>query len=512
MSGKAEKATESSPRCMPEHELIVRRLDQLVAKATRHLKNGSLTRGLQESVEFALVLLLAGPFFLLSLQVVLVLTESRVELPGLWALIALTLLPPVLYVAGRLTVIYVLGVAERPLALALFDQQLDLQDRLLTADEFLGVARRNGFSEAAIEDAAISAETALAAKLKKVAPPTLHVRSIYWLYAPAALAVLTAALWIGDWRIAADPSSEIAGSPPAGMTAEIDTDHTAVDNGEPAIAEQEPLDKRPFQKMRGDPPTTGEKLGDTEESQLRRQYGQPAEGRVSGASNASGQSSSDQALKNGTDLDGRPESARLEKPDSSAISLAASSEHQGTQSSGLDSGRAALLALNGSSEAESEPKGEIPQGGQNSNPSDSEVGEEKEPGNDDGQKSGSQDRESGGKKAAESDNSDTTISDAKSKNTGGKSEIKKSRGVPSMVLGVPLPDTISGTPNIGPTKITQEKSEPAKQSSTPRAAAAQTTRDAPIEHVEHPDLQPWMRQLVQNYFTETHKQSSKKED
>ena len=83
---------------------------------------------------------------------------------------------------------------------------------------------------------------------------------------------------------------------------------------------------------------------------------------------------------------------------------------------------------------------------------------------------------------------------------GGPSEQKKSRGVASLVLGVPIPDRIKGQPNPGRTKITQERIEPRAEEATPVAAGDRGARAASAGTVPRPDLAPWMRALVRAYF------------
>ncbi|MEZ5975101.1 MAG: hypothetical protein R3E96_09730 [Planctomycetota bacterium] len=57
---------------------------------------------------------------------------------------------------------------------------------------------------------------------------------------------------------------------------------------------------------------------------------------------------------------------------------------------------------------------------------------------------------------------------------GGPSEQKKSRGVASLVLGVPIPDRVKGQPGKGPTKVTQERVQP--QAESPETATAGARR------------------------------------
>jgi hypothetical protein len=83
---------------------------------------------------------------------------------------------------------------------------------------------------------------------------------------------------------------------------------------------------------------------------------------------------------------------------------------------------------------------------------------------------------------------------------GGPSEQKKSRGVASLVLGVPIPDHIKGHPNPGKTKITQEKVQPGAEDSPSITAESRTPAKKPIGPIADPELRPWMRQLLRTYF------------
>lgn len=83
---------------------------------------------------------------------------------------------------------------------------------------------------------------------------------------------------------------------------------------------------------------------------------------------------------------------------------------------------------------------------------------------------------------------------------GGPSEQKKSRGVASLVLGVPIPDHVKGQPNPGRTKITQERVEPRAQDALAIQASSRTARSELIGTVPRRELTPWMRTLVRDYF------------
>jgi hypothetical protein len=83
---------------------------------------------------------------------------------------------------------------------------------------------------------------------------------------------------------------------------------------------------------------------------------------------------------------------------------------------------------------------------------------------------------------------------------GGPGDIKKSRGVPSMVLGIPIPDRIPGVPGAGRTKVTQEFAEPTPESHPQIAAQMHATRNGRAGVVQRPELTAWRRQLLERYF------------
>ena len=90
---------------------------------------------------------------------------------------------------------------------------------------------------------------------------------------------------------------------------------------------------------------------------------------------------------------------------------------------------------------------------------------------------------------------------------GGPGTRKKSRGVASLVLGVPIPDHIKGRPNPGKTKITQERVEPQPEDIASVKASPRRPRGTPAGHLSNPELAPWMQDLVRAYFRAIRKNS-----
>ena len=92
---------------------------------------------------------------------------------------------------------------------------------------------------------------------------------------------------------------------------------------------------------------------------------------------------------------------------------------------------------------------------------------------------------------------------------GGPSAQKKSRGVASLVLGVPIPDHIKGQPNPGRTKITQERVDPRAEHAAQEDAARRRTRKEASGFLHRPALEPWMRTLVRTYFLNLRQQNKR---
>ena len=93
---------------------------------------------------------------------------------------------------------------------------------------------------------------------------------------------------------------------------------------------------------------------------------------------------------------------------------------------------------------------------------------------------------------------------------GGPSQQKKSRGVASLVLGVPIPDRVKGRPGPGRTKVTQERVRPEAEQAPLQAARTGTARAHPEGHFPELDLDPWLRGMVRDYFRRLRETSSSK--
>ena len=83
---------------------------------------------------------------------------------------------------------------------------------------------------------------------------------------------------------------------------------------------------------------------------------------------------------------------------------------------------------------------------------------------------------------------------------GGPGLPKKQRGVAQLILGVPFPDHITGQPNPGMTKVTQERVEPKPQPARPVQAGQRTPRRNGMGQLKYRILRPWMRQMLRAFY------------
>jgi hypothetical protein len=71
-----------------------------------------------------------------------------------------------------------------------------------------------------------------------------------------------------------------------------------------------------------------------------------------------------------------------------------------------------------------------------------------------------------------------------------------------MILGVPVPDEVRGLPNPGLVRTLQKKITPQAQAVAGADAQDRGVRTGALGDLEHPSLQPWMKDLVRDYFSQ----------
>lgn len=500
---------------------LQQRLDQLVDRATRHLSSWSMGKEFCAAAERALVGLLLVPLLLLVMQVFEVFTAYRLWSPTFLECVILSVLLPVLYVAAKMIVTYLSGSADRPTALALYDRQLILKDRLVTADQFLNADDRDSFVVAAIEDAAPYVDKAMVIDLDTVAPSFERIRQSHWLYVPAALSILLLTFWIGSLPsliggnngqlalLGADSASPVATTSAADITPRV--------VGRP---DSSPRHTEIQQKSSDLPPAGSDTAADAGDSDTRARQGPRSESDAVGKSGNSGGHSAKQASSN----DEQRESQSSEKKNT-----VAARKPQNLSASNQEEGLAAMAGeISGESAADDSA---IPAARSDSDADEGERrNDEQARRGDTNERSDDRDGERRSESAAGNNPSDRRARDGRSNSNqltsqpgpktnsgrpsapGGSKAHKKSRGVMSMILGVPLPDKITGSPGAGQVKIIQEKTEPKEENAVAVDAQYRTERATPVGHLEHSDFSLSMQALIQNYFLHIRNESIETEE
>ncbi len=480
-------------------ERLRRELDELQRNTARVIRAARARTALARGIDRALPLLVLVPIAWIALR----LLGGGAEVDGLLLLPA-TLLIPALSVLALVLLAFFREV-DSPAALALLDRELELEDRLQTAAEFLELEESSAFVEAAIEDAASFVQCAREASIR-IEAERWHFDRRASAFVAASLVLLNLAAWIGWPSPPREPGLEQPLERP-NEVASVVVHEEPTETTPPAV---EPREPRPVAKTTSNEPlksaavtarrdVVGEFSDVTKESS-----GKTGEGRSSDAESTSGASESrgvpsNQAQTSKASEKPSEKPLKKKKPKPPADDARRNDERQ-EEDSGSTAGK-------GSSR------------GSNKNPAVSRwaskdqvtTEDDQELEDDQDTEDEEEDQESRGGMQPHLRDRKPPVSrdlrigfgnqpDPDANGRGGPSELKKSRGTASLVLGVPIPDRVKGQPNPGKTKITQERIEPRAEESSAIDAAARRARQAPIGHLPRRDLDPWMRTLVREYF------------
>jgi len=507
-SGGADTGTSTMGLEAGNRRVLRQALDELAGRSTRYLANWHVHRDLRLACRDAPVWLLVAPGAFLIIQAGLVLNRRPALTWPLWIWLVLALLGPVLVVAGRMAWLRARRRIPRRIALAVFDRQLDTRDRLVTADDFLASShsahseQTRTFIEAAIDDAVPLVDTALQTPLAPRGLPDWDLSVRGYAAVPAAALVLWMAMSMGSLRGGAGPLDAQGGV----IAARVDA--------APARIASKRLDLRfpvprlfpraPDTPPDGDRPRTASAVSgrvDRSENQA------PGQSRSGGQANS--RSSNDAGGGSGTPANQRtPSTVRGE--DDSQQAQKTPSPDQARKPDGRRGEQQAAAATSGQSQSTSSSSATT---NISSHDQPDRAGRQKEEGGDEAgiEDEAEEEKTSGVERPALRRNRpavnrnlspDPTRDDnpAAANGRSGPSGRKKSRGVPAMILGVPIPDRIPGMRNPGRSKVTQENSAPSEERHPPLNAEGRRAREQPFGHIEHPLLLPRMQRLIENYF------------
>ncbi|MDM3870348.1 hypothetical protein QSV34_03160 [Porticoccus sp. W117] len=420
---------------------------------------------------------------------------------------------PLLLVALALLVVwYLCCVLARGLrkssrlqALNLCDRQLGLNGRLVIADEFLKADKKSGFVRAAIVDAECSLQKLDTTSLR----PLVAVKPVlgipHWLGSAAAVMVFFTAFLITPQgqgsRVNGNEVSHVTGAETSGWATGTSSLSRLGNSPEP----QEPASRQSSNNLESEvaeaaqlrsQPGSGLQTSDTTASKSSSAISS------SGADSGAGSEGSVASAQSKKQAEGsrNPRPARSRNRQNSASSQG--SELLANAGNGFGSG--------GSSRTQSEGKvgntaktrtGEHPATATDVDNEPDENAQQKTssaPSLSLNTRTPSPSREAGGLGLPPIP---LDRPDRESVLRGGKGGVKKSRGVPSLILGVPTRDYFSGTPNANSFKTKQEKIPPQQLSTEPQQAQRYFKRRAMAGQVVAPEVsEQWQRTLIKNYF------------
>jgi len=470
--------------------------DRLVVRARRELKRARLRAELPGAVADALPLLAAGGALALLAR-----AGFRGGLDPFSAPVLLAVLGPFAAVLAVRLCAARFAPVSRLAALRALDRAADAGERLVAADAFLAAPARTGFMRATVEDAAARLEHARAAPVAGPARAPFRVASLGW----AALAglLLVAALLVPPrtGEGASETASVRTAMPSAPEPSPARDAAPRPDGDEVARERAKTRRKRP----RDDARAGRAERHAADESKAARgteatsRSGSSAEG---GAPSRAARSAGTPSEQGQLARSGR----KARRPGKPKPSPEAKSPDAKEQRKRLER-RAGGTTGQGSARSSSRNPTTSPWKTRDRPPaSDADAAADDEEVEDEDEASEAR----GGMQPNLRDRKppvsrDLRIGfgnrpDPEANSRGGPSQRKKSRGTASLVLGVPVPDHVKGTPTPGRTTGTQERGEPRAEKADAVRAGARAPRRRPIGPVADPELVPWMKTLLRRYF------------
>jgi len=477
-------------------DLFIGELEQLCADSSRVIARTRGLDALRGALRPAALLAIAVP----GLHLVLSLFAGGALL-GFSGVLVLT-------VTAVISVLFVAWVTtwaepvEQGDALSVLDAQVGLEGRLAAAHAFLGGQRPGSFAEAAIEDAAGHIDHARGALITLAPTTAIDPRLRFAPLVSLALLTLGALLGSGGMQhtahAAASEDEDLAFAPAVEGESEVEEARPPATPPELVPAPEEVQAGAPREQPGGSKDQPGEISDEVKESAGKTGRGRSAEAKSKSSAGASRGAPSDQAQpskqppkppKPGQKPKAKkdrkkPEEARRKEPEPAGA----------TTGTGASKG-------SGKNPTASEwtCKDQV------SAPDDAEIEEDDDTEDDDEEQ-----EQRGGVQPSLRDRRPPVSRDLRigfgnrpnpdANGRGGPSQPKKSRGVASLVLGVPIPDRVKGQPGPGRTKVTQERIEPEAEDARPVAASARSPRSLPDGRVSKLELEPWLRGVVTSYF------------
>ncbi len=395
---------------------------------------------------------------------------------------------------------------QRGQALGEVDRQLALDGRLQAADDFVQRPLLTGFELAAIEDAGTKTAAAKSATLTH-RPAVIDWGPWSAVWASVGAVSLLLLLWVGTFDVrhkfrAAALDTQVVAM--GGDVAEALVDESNEPVRAPELPAPLPLDAATKTPQGQAPAEQAEASPDVSET-VKESAGKTGAGRSSGAlsSSAGSESRSTPSAQGQSSEPSDREEKKKPKPKkkpTASEEVPAPDEKPEEEESGATAGKGSSKGSNKNPTAsEWKSRDQVTE----SDDQDIEDDEESEDDEEEQENRGGVQPNLRDRRPPVSRDLQISFgnrSDPDANGRGGPSEQKKSRGVASLVLGVPIPDRIKGRPGAGPTKITQERIEPQAEEPAALKGAARIARSKPTGPLSSLDLEPSLKALVRRYF------------
>lgn len=492
----------------PTEPNFISSLEVLASKGSRWLWKSHLRDGLWARASKGMALLLVMPVMAIAITALGWIVGQPWKLPvGLF--IFLCPFPPLLYLGYHFVPLWQKQPSRRE-GLAVFDEALDLKDRLQTADEFLTVTKPTPFMEAAIEDAGPALEIAIQQPLDwDWRKPWIELRRL------AIIPMLAIVLLLIGVFLPASPRSGAATEQTVHAQIELAGNLPLPPESKPPTTTQTSMDtprpkkERPEEHIRkgtkGEPSPS--KINETPSSWL------PGRAKISLGISEGGQTS--KATSSGCNSQSRgmpgsqaPSSIPEQKPKIKKYENKKPKEDKTseTQREQIEHKSGATAGHGSSSGSSRNPASTRWSTKDRTDTADNEEFEQEEDVNDEESESEAR----GGLEPNLRDrrppvNRDLSIgfgnrASQDSNGRGGPGDRKKSRGVASIVLGVPVPDHVKGQPNPGRVKVNQERVQPQGEDMPRGDAEDRGRRTSPVGYLSERTLDMSMRHIVREFF------------
>ena len=474
-------------------------LNSVVARARQVLQAEAGASAFRGALDHAWTLMFLAPVLFLVLHF-----SAPVSA---WLLLPLIVIAPLVYALSARARATRQAVHQYR-ALGTVDERLHLKDRLVTAAQFLDQDSRTVFMEAAVADAATFVDEAIRGELERK-PEPWHPKRRAVLAATCSALLLAAFSWLD-----LPAFTENEGTQESQEVAQLEqTPSEAAESrrsGEEETLQLPVVSDKPTPSSSKKSPATRveQARSSTLPEEMRGSRGKTQQGQGANANQASGSreakgDSSEQSQLSKSDDKSQPK--KKKKPPKKKDEEREARElpkKQKQEESGSTAGKGSASGSSRSPAASTwSSKDQVVSEDEDELEDDEDVDDEF----DDAEARGGVQPNLRDRRPPV--NRDLSVGFGNQKNPdangrGGPSEQKKSRGVATLVLGVPIPDHIKGHPNPGKTKVTQERVEPQDEETDQTVASAQEARQRPIGPVAMPDLQPWQQELIRRFFLE----------